>query len=132
MAPELLFVGSLSTVADTMAAFEIDGQLAAVAVADSVTVRVDPAVMSPNVHVSVVPTASGDAGEHLPASVPPIVQVRPLGSTSVMTTPVAGTVPEAVTTIEYRAVPPAVTLGVLVVFFFFTSGHFTAIFTGPE
>ncbi len=98
--PEVLLLAFASPVAVISAVFWIDGQLAVVVVAVNVMVFVVPLAIVPKLHVSVVPPATGEAGEQEAASAPATVHVSPVGRTSVSTTFVELPVPPAVTVME--------------------------------
>ena len=96
-APEVLLAELVSTSALTPAVLVMPGQLALDVVAASVMAFVAPGAMVPKLQVSVVPPATGEAGEQLPASEPPTVQLSPAGNVSVRTTWVELAGPLAVT-----------------------------------
>ncbi len=81
--PEVLFAAFASLGDVTTAVLSMNPQWAVVVTAVNVMVRADPGMSVPKLHVSVVPPATGDAGTQAPASAPPTVQVKPIGSVSV-------------------------------------------------
>ena len=95
--PAVLLAGFVSEPDITDAVLLIDGQFALLVVAVSVMLLLVPGAIVPKLQVSVVPPATGEAGQHEAASGPPTVQLRPFGSGSVSTTFVELLVPFAVT-----------------------------------
>ena len=95
--PEVLLLALVSASALTVAVLVMAGQLALDVVAVRVIVLVAFLAIVPKSQVSVFPPAIGEVGEQLALSVPPTVQVRPAGSTSVRTTWVELAGPLAVT-----------------------------------
>jgi hypothetical protein len=131
--PEVLLLAVVSVSELTVAVLLIAGQFPVEVVAVSVMDLVACGAIVPKLQVSVVPPATGEAGEQLPPSVPPTVQVSPAGNASVRTTLVELAGPLAVTVMPYVAWPPAVTMGVMAVLMTLTSAaQFTVILTGPD
>jgi hypothetical protein len=95
--PVVLLAGFVSVPDVTDAVLVIDGQFALLVVAVSVMLLLVPGAIVPKLQVSVVPPATGEAGEQDAASGPATVQLRPLGNGSVSTTFVELLVPPAVT-----------------------------------
>ena len=75
--PEVLLPELVSPSELTVAVLLMAGQVPAEVVAVRVMDFVACAAMVPKLQVSVVPPATGEAGEQLPAFVPATVQVRP-------------------------------------------------------
>ena len=95
--PDVLLLAVVSVSELTVAVLLMAGQFPADVVAVRVMDFVACGAMVPKLQVSVVPPATGEAGEQLALSVPPTVQVSPAGSTSVRTTWVELAGPLAVT-----------------------------------
>ena len=100
-APELLLLELVSLSEVTLAVLEIpEAQLELLVVPVRVIVFVVPWFMLPKLQVTRVPPAMPEpVGEHEAPSVPPTVQVSPLGKVSVSTTLFEVPVPPAETTI---------------------------------
>jgi hypothetical protein len=130
--PDVLFTLLASSLDVTAAVFAIVTHCDAVVVAARWIVLLVPWAIVPKLHVRVAPPATGEAGVH--AAVSPVsAHVKPDGRVSVSFTLADEPVPPAVTAMLYLAVPPAVILGVVVVFTTATSGlHATAIGIGPD
>ena len=95
--PALLSPNVVSPVALTIAVLLMTPQLAAVVTAATVMLFTFPGTSVRKLQLSVVPPATGEAGEQVAACGPPTVQLRPAGSVSVSTTFVELPVPPALT-----------------------------------
>ena len=95
--PDVLLLALVSASELTVAVLLMAGHVAAGVVAVRVMDFVACGAMVPKLQVSVVPPATGEAGEQFALSVPPTVQVSPAGNASVRTTWVELAVPMAVT-----------------------------------
>jgi hypothetical protein len=95
--PEVLLLAVVSVSELTVAVLLMEGQLPVEVFAVRVMDFVACGAMVPKLQVSVVPPATGEAGEQSALSVPPTAQVSPTGKTSVRTTWVELAGPLAVT-----------------------------------
>ena len=131
--PEVLLLELVSPSELTVAVLLMAGQFAAEVVAVRVMDFVACGAMVPKLHVSVVPPATGEAGEQLPAVRPPDRPGEP-GGQRVRQDDVGGAGgPIGRHRDAVLAWPPAVTMGVVVVLTTLTSAaQFTVIFTGPD